>query len=87
MFAGLCLVFIAWGMEIPNVWPVLVAHASSVCLLGLALTHSGCLLMIALYDKSAAKGTPARRDLLFSGLLVILTWSQDFVLMGKIGGH
>jgi hypothetical protein len=85
--AAFFLVLIAWGVEISQVWPVLVAHLTPNNWIMIALIHLAVLLaLIAAYGK-APKGTPARSDVLLITVFVIISWAMNLSLMGKIGGH
>jgi hypothetical protein len=87
MLAGLFLALIAWGLQILDDWPVLVAHLTTTNWIVIALVHPPVLwFLIDLYAKTP-KGTPARLHFLGATGLVIMSWSMNYSLMGKIGGH
>jgi hypothetical protein len=87
MLAGLCGVLISWGLQILDDWPVLVARLTTTNWIVIALDHPAVLgALIGLYANTP-KGTPARSQVLAVTALVIMSWSINYSLMGKIGGH
>ena len=87
MLTAVCMVLIPWGLEIVSVWPVLVAHLTPTNWIVIALVHPPVLwFLIGLYAKTP-EGTPARLHFLGATGLVIMSWTMNYSLMGKIGGH
>jgi hypothetical protein len=84
--AALCLALLAWGVEIFDKWSLLVAQLTPVTWITLGLMHPAVLLsLIAVYVETS-KGRPARLKVLMATAFVIMCWSMDLSLIGKIGG-
>jgi hypothetical protein len=86
-WAGLCLVLIALGMKIVDVWPVLVANLTTSNWIVSALMYAAVLLSLSGLYLKVANGKPARSDVLVITVFMILSWSMNLSLMGKIGGR
>jgi uncharacterized protein YhhL (DUF1145 family) len=84
---GLCLVLVSWGLELFSVWPVLAAHLNRANWAMLVLIHPAALLSLMGAYANAPQGTKARGQVLLAAVIVIISWSQDFALMGKIAGR
>jgi hypothetical protein len=84
---SLCLVLISWGWEISDNWPLLVAHITRSTWIILVLVPVGVFLMLAGAYAKAPKGTPARLQIVLATVLVIISWSADLSLIGKVGCH
>ncbi|HZW97081.1 MAG TPA: hypothetical protein VFF64_29315 [Candidatus Eremiobacteraceae bacterium] len=87
MWCAFCLVFVAWGLELFAVWSVLAAHLNRSNWIMIVLIHPAALLALIAAYANAPTGTPARAQALLATVIVIISWSQDFYLMGKIGAH
>ena len=85
--ASICLVLISWGWEISDNWSLLVAHITSSNWMILVLVHVGVLLMLVGTYAKAPKGTPVRLQIVLATVLVIISWSADSSLIGKVGCH
>jgi hypothetical protein len=85
--ASICLVLISWGWEISDNWSLLVAHITSSSWIVLVIVHVGVLLMLVGAYAKAPEGTPARLTVVQATVLVIISWSADLSLIGKVGGH
>jgi hypothetical protein len=53
----------------------------------LVLIQLAVLLALISAYANAPKGTSARLEALLATVLVIISWSMNLSLMGKIGGH
>ena len=85
--AALCLVLIAWGLQLFHVWPVLVAHLSPSNWIMIALIQPAALLaLIGVYAR-VPKDTAVRWEVVLATVLVIMSWSMNLSLVGKIGGR
>ena len=85
MWIGLGLVVISLGLEILDVWPILVAHLSTANWITAALIHLAPLIILIEAYRNAPKGARAQVQVLLATVFVIMSWSYDFSLMGKIG--
>jgi hypothetical protein len=85
--ASLFLVLISWGWEISDNWSLLVAHITSSNWIILVLVHVGVFLVLVGAYAKAPKGTPARLQIVLATVLVIISWSADLSLIGKVGCH
>jgi hypothetical protein len=85
---SLSLALIVWGLCVLGEWSFLVSRLTPIRWVAITGFHfAALLLLIGMYVR-APKGTPARRQSLQVAVVVILTWSADFVyLIGKVGGH
>jgi len=87
ILVSLFLVLIAWGLQILDDWPVLVAHLTTTNWIVIALVHPAVLSALISVYANTPKGTPARLDVLAATVSVIMSWSMNYSLMEKIAGH
>lgn len=87
VWGGLFLVLISWGLELFAVWSVLTAHLTWSNWMMIVLIHPAVLLTLIGAYFNTPKGTTARVQVLTAAVFVIISWSQNFALMGKIGGR
>ena len=87
IWVALGLVLISWGLELFSVWPVLAEHLNRLNWAMLVLIHPAGLLALMSAYSNAPQGSKGRGPVLLAALIVIISWSQDFALMGKIAGH
>ena len=85
LWGGVGLVVISWGIEIFDVWQVLLTHLSPGNWITVALIYPGTLVsMIGAY-KSAPQGANLRGQILLATVFVLISWSAAFSLIGKVG--
>lgn len=83
---ALFLALLSWGIEIFDNWPLLVAHLNPANWIMIVLIHLVVVFsLISVYAK-APKGTPLRWEILLATAFVIISWSMNLYLTGKIAG-
>jgi hypothetical protein len=75
------------GLEIYNVRPILAAHLTRNNWIMLALIHSAVLLSLMGVYANTPKGTRLGGQTLLATVLVLISWSMNLSLIGKIGGR
>ena len=85
LWGGVGLVVISWGLEIFNVWPILLAHLSRSNWITVALIYPAALVSIMAAYKSAPQRANVRGQILLATVLVLISWSATFSLIGKVG--
>jgi len=85
IWVALALVLISWGVVLFDVWSVLTAHLDKNNWMTLALIYPGASLALIGAYRGTLQGTRVGGQVLLAIVLVILSWSVAFALMGKIG--
>jgi hypothetical protein len=85
LWGGVGLVVISWGLEIFNVWPLLLARLSWSNWLTVALIYPAALVSMVGAYKSAPQRANLRGQILLATVFVLISWSATFSLIGKVG--
>ncbi len=86
MFGAVALLLIAYGLQVADVWPILIAHLTIISWAALALVHLGAILTVAsIYMKTRKAHSFQQLEILSLTAMMLITWSVDFGLIAKIG--
>lgn len=85
MWGAVRLVLVSWGLEIFDVWSLLIAHLTRSNWITCVLIYPAALLGLMAASTNAPKGTRPRVQVLLATAIVIMSWSWTFSLIGKVG--
>ena len=85
MWGAVGLVLVSWGLEIFDVWSLLIAHLTRSNWITCVLIYPAVLLGLIGASTNASKGTMPRVQMLLVTAIVIMSWSWTFSLIGKVG--